>query len=68
MFDNAKIKRFVPDFVANTRFRDGMIHSVKWFDGDPMRQEVDTEANISWDKLIAAYERGLEAAKHEFGH
>jgi nucleoside-diphosphate-sugar epimerase len=67
VFDNSKIKRFVPDFVATTRFRDGMVRSVNWFDADPARQEIDAEANAAWDKLIAAYQRGLEAARHEFG-
>jgi nucleoside-diphosphate-sugar epimerase len=67
VFDNSKIKRFVPDFVATTRFRDGIARSVKWFDADPARQEIDAEANAAWDKLIAAYERGLEMAKKEFG-
>jgi nucleoside-diphosphate-sugar epimerase len=67
VFDNSKIKRFVPDFVATTRFRDGMARCVKWFDADLARQEIDAEANAAWDKLIAAYERGLEAARWEFG-
>ena len=68
VFDNTKIKRFVPDFVATTRFRDGMARSVKWFDADPARQEIDAAANAVWDKLIAAYERGLDAARKEFGY
>ena len=67
VFDNTKIKRFVPDFVATTRFRDGMARSLKWFDADPARQEIDAAANAAWDKLIAAYERGLESAKKELG-
>jgi nucleoside-diphosphate-sugar epimerase len=67
VFDNSKIKHFVPDYVATTRFRDGMARSVKWFDADPARQEIDTAANATWDKLIAAYERGLENAQREFG-
>jgi nucleoside-diphosphate-sugar epimerase len=67
VFDNSKIKRFVPDFVATTRFRDGIARSVKWFDADPARQEIDAEASAAWDKLIANYERGLETALREFG-
>jgi nucleoside-diphosphate-sugar epimerase len=67
MFDNSKIKRFVPDFVATTRFRDGIARSVKWFDADPARQEIDAEANAAWDKLITSYECGLEAARRKFG-
>jgi nucleoside-diphosphate-sugar epimerase len=68
VFDNTKIKRFVPDFIATTRFRDGIARSVEWFDADPLRQEIDTVASANWDKLIAAYERGLEAARRELGH
>jgi nucleoside-diphosphate-sugar epimerase len=65
VFDNSKIKRFVPDYVATTRFRDGMARSLAWFDADPKRQEVDAEANAAWDKLIASYERGLVTARQE---
>jgi len=67
IFDTTKIKRFVPDFVATTRFRDGIKRTINWFDADPRRQEIDEEANVKWDKLIAAYERGLAAARKEFG-
>jgi nucleoside-diphosphate-sugar epimerase len=67
VFDNTKIKRFVPDFVATTRFRDGIARSMKWFDADSTRQEIDAEANAAWDRLIAAYESGLETARREFG-
>jgi nucleoside-diphosphate-sugar epimerase len=67
VFDNSKIKRFVPGFVATTRFRDGMARSVEWFDADPVRQEIDAGANVAWDRLIAAYERGLEMARRDFG-
>ena len=67
VFDNSKIKRFVPDFVATTRFRDGIKRTMAWFDGDPARQELDHDADARWDRLIAAYERGLEAAQKDFG-
>ena len=65
--DNAKIKRFVPDFVATVRFRDGIRRSLAWFDEDPARRTIDHEANARWDKLIAAYQRGLAAARQDFG-
>jgi len=67
VFDNTKIKRFVPDFVAPTRFRTGMARSIAWFDADPARQQVDAAAEAAWDKLIAGYERGLADARREFG-
>ena len=65
VLDNAKIKRFVPDFVATTRFRDGIEASIAWYDADPLRRGIDEEANRKWDRLIAAYERGLAEAKRE---
>lgn len=67
ILDNTKIKRFVPDFVATTRFRDGIARTIAWFDADPARRAVDAEFNQRWDKLIGAYERGLVAARAEFG-
>jgi hypothetical protein len=67
VFDNSKIKRFVPDFVCTTRFREGIARTIASFDADPARKQIDQEANAMWDKLIAVYERGLVAAKKEFG-
>jgi nucleoside-diphosphate-sugar epimerase len=68
VFDNRKIKQFVPDFVCTTRFREGIARSIARFDAEPARKQVDAGANALWDKLIAAYERGLAAARREFGH
>jgi len=65
VLDNAKIKRFVPDFVATTRFRDGIRASIAWYDADPARRLIDEDLDRRWDRLIAAYERGLEAARRE---
>ena len=35
VFDNAKIKRFVPEYLATTRFAQGIRQSLAWFDADP---------------------------------
>jgi nucleoside-diphosphate-sugar epimerase len=67
VLDNSKIKRFVPDFIATTRFRDGIRQSIAWYDADPARREIDEEANRKWDRLVTAYQTGLDAAKREFG-
>jgi nucleoside-diphosphate-sugar epimerase len=67
VFDNAKIKRFVPDYVATTRLREGVARSIHWLDADLARQEIDPVADAAFDKLIAAHERGLDAARREFG-
>jgi len=66
VFDNGKIKRFVPDYVATTRFDQGIRQSLSWFDADPRRKLIDSEANATWDKLIDAYEKGLGEAVKRF--
>lgn len=67
VFDNSKIRRFVPGFEATTRYRDGIARTVAWYDADPRRKVVDAEACASWDRLIQAYSRGLDAALAAFG-
>lgn len=67
VIDNTKIKRFVPDFVATTRFRDGIKQSVAWYDADPGRRVVDHAASAKYDRLVAAYKRGLTDAQRDFG-
>jgi nucleoside-diphosphate-sugar epimerase len=66
VFDNAKIKRFVPGLAATTRFADGIRRTIAWFEADPARQIIDDATNQRWDKLVAAYERGLAQARAEF--
>jgi len=67
VFDNTKIKRFVPGFSAPMPFAAGIRRSIAWFDADPARRQLDAEANAKWDQLIAAYERGLAASRKVFG-
>ncbi len=67
LFDNTKIKRFVPDFVATTLYRDGIAQTIRAFDADPRRQTVDTALDEKWDRLLAAYDRALAAAKASVG-
>lgn len=56
IFDNAKIKRVVPDYVATTPFARGAEEIIAWHDADPSRQVVDEEMNRLMDRIIAAYE------------
>jgi nucleoside-diphosphate-sugar epimerase len=67
VMDNTKIKRFVPDFVATTRFEVGIRRTIAWFDADPARRLVDEETTRNHDRILAAYRVGLEAARREFG-
>ena len=66
VFDNTKIKRFVPDFVATVPYREGIARTIAALDADPARQKVDEALEAHWDKIIAAYERGLASARTEF--
>jgi nucleoside-diphosphate-sugar epimerase len=66
VFDNTKIKRFVPGYCATTPFGQGIRRTIAWFDADPARKQIDAEANATWDKLIEAYERATSAAVREF--
>jgi len=66
VFDNTKIKRFVPGYRATTSFTEGIRRTLTYFLADPKRQQIDTAANKAWDKLIDAYEKGLSNAKASF--
>jgi len=55
MFDNTKIKRLVPDYVASIPFRQGAAESMAWFDADPARRVVDPARNTLLDDIVAAY-------------
>jgi nucleoside-diphosphate-sugar epimerase len=67
VFDNTKIKRFVSSFATRTIFAHGIRRTITWFDADPARKQIDDATNQRWDKLTAAYKRGLAQAKMEFG-
>ena len=60
VFDNAKIKRFVPGFRARTSFAEGIARSLAWFDADPARRVVNEEVDRRIDRLIAAQLRARE--------
>jgi nucleoside-diphosphate-sugar epimerase len=66
VFDNSKIKRFVPGYCAKTSFAQGIQKTIEWFDADARRQEIDDATNAAWDKLIDAYESGLSEAVRRF--
>ena len=66
VFDNSKIKRFVPGYCATTRFSEGIRGTIAWFDADPARQIIDDGANARWDKLLAAWDRATGAMLQEF--
>jgi len=66
VFDNTKIKRFVPGYCATVPFSEGIRRTIAWFDADPARRQIDTDANARYDKLIEAWERATGQALGEF--
>ncbi len=56
VFDNRKIKSFVPDFKAAVTFREGIKGILKWYDQHPEMKIVDEEWNDKVDELIEKYE------------
>ncbi|MGA2183273.1 MAG: SDR family oxidoreductase [Bryobacteraceae bacterium] len=66
VFDNSKIKRFVPGYCATMPFARGIRRTLAWFDANPARRQVDADADAAWDKLIDAWERGTAEALRRF--
>jgi nucleoside-diphosphate-sugar epimerase len=59
IFDNTKIKRLVPDYVATVPFRQGAAEIVAWYESNPPAQVVDEQLDQLMDRMIAAYETAL---------
>ena len=55
LFDNAKIKRAVPGYVAGIPFYLGAREIIAWHDADPARRNVNAERDALIDKMIASY-------------
>jgi len=59
VFDNSKIKRFVPDFSCEVTWAEGIRKSLAWFDAHSEFQTIDHEMNSIWDRIIASYKRAF---------
>lgn len=65
VFDNTKIKRFVPDFAATIPLSWGAREIMTWYDADPARQTVNDEFNRLTNTIIEAQQRAMPAAQEE---
>lgn len=54
VFDNAKIKRFVPEFVCRKSFAVGIAESVAWYRAHPSEQIVNPKTDALFDAVISA--------------
>lgn len=61
IFDNSKIKKFVPEFEATIPFAEGIKETVKWFEADPERMTISDFNNGLIDGILEAYQKGLDA-------
>ncbi len=59
VFDNSKIKCFVPDFAATVPFARGIKRSIEWFESDKSRCVVDDDYDRFMDRVIEAYEQAI---------
>lgn len=57
IFDNTKIKTFVPEFKAVVPFKQGIKRTIEWFQADKSRMVVHADYNRFMDKIIDAYQK-----------
>jgi nucleoside-diphosphate-sugar epimerase len=62
VFDNAKIKRFVPEFQCRTPFRQGVRESVAWLRAHPEQHNLNPQVDAVCDEVIAAWRTRGRAA------
>jgi nucleoside-diphosphate-sugar epimerase len=62
IFDNSKIKEFVPEFAAKIGLDEGAAQIVAWYDENPRFKVIDDEVNRVIDGLLAVHaEFGLRS-------
>jgi len=57
IFDNTKIKKFVPEFDPLIPFEQGAREIITWYDEDPRRQVVEPFIDDLQDRLVEAMHR-----------
>jgi len=57
VFDNSKIKRFVPGFECRKPFRKGVRESVAWLRAHPEQQNLKPEVDATFEQVIAAWNK-----------
>lgn len=56
VFDNTKIKRFVPGYQATISFAEGMRRTMAWFHADPARCKVTPEKDDIIAQILKAWQ------------
>lgn len=55
IFDNTKIKTFVPEFKATIPFAEGIKRTLKWLDDNPDMKVIDPDKNTKIENVLKAY-------------
>jgi len=55
LFDNSKIKRFVPDYQCRKPFRVGIRESVAWLRAHPDQQHLNPQVDATIDLVLAKW-------------
>lgn len=63
VFDNTKLKRLVPDFVATTRLDQGIKETVNYILAHPELQTEDPDFDLWCDKVIDALDAAIKMIK-----
>ena len=61
IFDNSKIKRFVPDFAATIPFSQGAREIITWYDADPSRQKINHDFDQTMSTIINDWRQAFPA-------
>lgn len=56
IFDNAKIKTFVPEFKAIIPFAMGIKRTLNWLDENPDRKIINADENSKMERILKAYQ------------
>jgi nucleoside-diphosphate-sugar epimerase len=59
IFDNSKIRQFVPDFAATIPFSRGAQEIISWYDADPSRSTIDEEFDRTVSRIIADWQKAF---------
>ena len=59
IFDNTKIKRTVPGFLATIPYSRGAREQIAWYDADAARRSVDGALDALMDRLVELQSRAL---------
>ena len=57
VFDNSKIKRFVPEFRCRTPFRQGVRESLRWLREHPDQQNLKPELDTLIERVLTAWKK-----------